>query len=98
MKKAKILKMIKICTIICAAITVVASFGDFILVHILNLMHNSEVISGTAGSSIGIIGGADGPTAIYITSGSASPPYAIIFGILTILGIGLQLFIKKMLF
>lgn len=95
MRKDKIFKVIIVCTIICAVITVVLSIGDFVLGHILNIILEGEVMPDAGGSSIGIIGGSDGPTAIFATTSPANPTFAVVFGALTVVGIVLQLILKK---
>lgn len=88
MKKEKVLKIIKIYTIICASITLISFAGNFIMKHIL-IINNSKKVS-----SIGIIGGADGPTAIFLTS---SGTYSIfgLFSILTTIGIVIYIYLRK---
>lgn len=46
-------------------------------------------------STIGIIGGADGPTAIYLSNSKSFPLISVIFMSLTIIGIMYLLFTKK---
>lgn len=88
MKKEKILKITKICTIICALITLISFAGNSIMKHILMISNSKEA------SSIGIIGGADGPTTIFLAS-SGSHSIVGIFGILTIIGIVIYTYLKK---
>lgn len=88
MKKEIILKITKICTIVCAVITLISFVGDFIMKHILVINNSKEA------SSIGIIGGADGPTTIFLAS---SGSYSIngMFGILTVIGIIIYMYLKN---
>ncbi len=46
-------------------------------------------------TSIGIIGGADGPTAIYLTSSIGGFGWAILGGLLVVAGVVLYFIIKK---
>jgi len=77
----KILKAIKVSTII---------FGIFALIGIvfnvgMGLFLRFQGLSQS--TSVGIIGGADGPTAIYLASNSGFPLFTIIATILTVIGI-----------
>jgi len=86
MKKEKPLKVrvITIFTVICALVTIFSAFSSPLLS--LFLSHKFNVDTRDA-ASIGIIGGADGPTAIFISGQSYSHLLTFIFALLTILGI-----------
>ncbi|EYE88068.1 hypothetical protein Q428_09995 [Fervidicella metallireducens AeB] len=83
MKKEKSIKMITIFTVICALVAFISLFSSYLLS--LYLSHKLNIDTREAGS-IGIIGGADGPTAIYLSGQSSSYLFTAIFALLTILG------------
>ncbi len=83
MKKEKIMKAIAILTIICGLLTFISLFSSYLLP--LYLSHKFNIDTRDAGS-IGIIGGADGPTAVYLSGQSSSHLFTAIFALLTILG------------
>jgi Na+-transporting methylmalonyl-CoA/oxaloacetate decarboxylase beta subunit len=91
-KKENFTKIVGILTIITTIITVIVVAFNF-LVHryILYKLHAniSEV------TSIGVIGGADGPTAIYVTNQSSANMIIVTFSLLSITGIAYQIFAKK---
>ncbi|WP_273479147.1 sodium ion-translocating decarboxylase subunit beta [Acetivibrio straminisolvens] len=83
MKKEKSTKMITIFTVICALVAFISLFFNSLLP--LYLSYKFKIDIRNAGS-IGIIGGADGPTAIYVSGQSSSHLFTAIFALLTILG------------
>ena len=83
MKKEKSTKMITIFTVICALVAFISLFFSSLLP--LYLSYKFKIDIRNAGS-IGIIGGADGPTAIYVSGQSSSHLFTAIFALLTILG------------
>ncbi|MEN2776854.1 sodium ion-translocating decarboxylase subunit beta [Acetivibrio clariflavus] len=83
MKKEKSTKMITIFTVICALVAFISLFFNSLLP--LYLSYKFKIDTRDAGS-IGIIGGADGPTAIYVSGQSSSHLFSAIFALLTILG------------
>lgn len=83
MKKEKSIKMITIFTVICALVAFISLFFSSLLP--LYLSYKFKIDIRNAGS-IGIIGGADGPTAIYVSGQSSSHLFTAIFALLTILG------------
>ena len=85
MRKDKFIKITKVCTIISAGITLIFSVGDIVLRYILNI--NKE--------TIGIIGGSDGPTTVFTTSSISQFTLAAFFGILTVIGLVVQVVLKK---
>ena len=93
MRKDIILKIIKISTIICGIIALVCGTSPFLLprlsASLLQISINKEA------SSVGIIGGADGPTAIFLTTSSPPFLYTTVFAILTAMGLVFQIIIKK---
>ena len=82
MVKGKSAKMVMIFTIISTAITLV-SIG-------FNLLTPQEA------SSIGIIGGADGPTAIYIAGRLSPHIFTGIFGFFSVVGMVYLFFTKRL--
>ncbi len=85
MKKEKSIKIkvIAIFTILCASISFISVFsGSFLSLY---LFYRFNIHTRDAGST-GIIGGADGPTAIFVSKQSSSYLFTVIFALLTILG------------
>jgi Na+-transporting methylmalonyl-CoA/oxaloacetate decarboxylase beta subunit len=84
MKKEKSTKMIAIFTVICALVSLISAFFSSLLP--LYLFYKFNMDTRSAGS-IGIIGGADGPTAVYVSGQSSSHLFSAIFALLAVLGI-----------
>jgi len=84
MKKEKSMKMITVITIICALIAFVSMFFSFLLPLCLSFMLNRNA---SDIASVGIIGGADGPTAIFLAGQAPTNLIAVIFTILALIGI-----------
>lgn len=68
MEKAKLTKVIKVITIITSIVTVLYLGFSFLIPIYLSYRLNIEA---SKVNSIGIIGGADGPTTIFLTSTSS---------------------------
>lgn len=64
MKNSTKAKVAKYCMFGSGVITVIIGMSDFIMRQIIKLKLNADISS--TSSSIGIIGGADGPTAIFL--------------------------------
>ncbi|PNT90320.1 MULTISPECIES: sodium ion-translocating decarboxylase subunit beta [Clostridia] len=92
MKKEKSIKMITIFTVICALVAFISLFSSYLLS--LYLSHKFNIDTRDAGS-IGIIGGADGPTAIYLSGQISSHWFTVVFTTLAILGIIYLIFAKN---
>ena len=92
MKKEKIMKAIAILTILCGLLTFISLFTSYLLS--LYLSHKFNIDTRDAGS-IGIIGGADGPTAIYLSGQISSHWFTVVFTTLAILGIIYLIFAKN---
>jgi Na+-transporting methylmalonyl-CoA/oxaloacetate decarboxylase beta subunit len=92
MKKEKSTKMITIFTVICALVAFISLFFSSLLP--LYLSHKFNIDTREAGS-IGIIGGADGPTAIYLSGQISSYWFTVVFATLAILGIIYLIFAKN---
>jgi len=92
MKKEKSTKMITIFTVICALVAFISLFSSYLLS--LYLSHKFNIDTRDAGS-IGIIGGADGPTAIYLSGQISSHWFTVVFTTLAILGIIYLIFAKN---
>jgi Na+-transporting methylmalonyl-CoA/oxaloacetate decarboxylase beta subunit len=91
-KKENFTKIVGILTIITTIITVISAVFNFLVPrYILYKIHanTSEM------TSIGVIGGADGPTAIYVTNQSSANMIIVVFELLSITGIAYQIFAKK---
>lgn len=77
-------KVIKLLTVICALVAVISVF----LTYILPLYLSHKFINDVTNSvSVGIIGGADGPTVVYLAKSSSTPWFTIVFAVLAILGV-----------
>ncbi|MGI6550402.1 MAG: sodium ion-translocating decarboxylase subunit beta [Syntrophomonadales bacterium] len=84
MKQRKRKKAITILTTISIIITLAGLAFDYVIPKYLTYRFNLDA---NTGSSIGVIGGADGPTAIFLT-GSLSPGITtIVFALLSMAGI-----------
>ena len=95
MNKEKFRKLITLLTFITSAITLACIAFNFALP-----LYISKKLNIHEASSIGIIGGADGPTSIYISNNSSSSPLlpyqnTLVFGILSIIGISYLLKTRK---
>lgn len=85
-------KVVGIITIISAVVTLVSELFYFILPLLLS--HSFQPTSGKQ-NSIGIIGGADGPTAIYIAHQPSLHMVTIIAAMITVAGIAYLLIKRK---
>lgn len=85
-------KVVKIATILCLVITMCSVLYKQLLLLYLSLKYRSDF---SDASAIGIIGGADGPTAIYVSNSNSFPLLSIIFMSLTMIGIIYLHFTKK---
>jgi len=85
MNNKSIKKLVFIFTVICGALALINTAYCYLLPMYLSYKFNTDLKSA---SSIGIIGGADGPTSIFVAS-SQSPKLNItaIFALLTVVGI-----------
>lgn len=84
MKKGKSKKVISILTVICALITLVCIFSDSLLKLYLSFRFKRNLMNA---GSVGIIGGADGPTAVFVAGKLSLHWFTAIFALLTVLGI-----------
>jgi Na+-transporting methylmalonyl-CoA/oxaloacetate decarboxylase beta subunit len=84
MKKEKSIKVIAVLTITFALIAFIAGFFSYILPFYLSYKSNMYINNV---DSVDVIGGADGPTAIFISSQFPFHLLTAIFGLLTIIGI-----------
>lgn len=85
------MKIITILTVLCGLFTFISISFPCLLQLYLSYKFNMDTKNA---SSIGIIGGADGPTAIYLSSQLSSRFFTAVFALLTILGI-IYLFVVK---
>jgi len=92
MEKKKSTKIVIILTIISTIITLVSVSFNFLMPLCLSYKLHGKV---DGASSIGIIGGADGPTAIYIASRLSPHVFTGIFGLFSIAGMVYLFFTKK---
>ncbi len=65
MKKSTKLKFLKVGMFVSGMLTIIIAMSDFILKQFIKLAFKVD-ISGNEAASIGIIGGADGPTSIFL--------------------------------
>mgnify|MGYP001419217730 CR=1 FL=1 len=77
-------KIVMVLTIFTSIITVVSVSWKFLMG--LYFQYKFNINTGDA-SSVGIIGGADGPTSIFLSGSPYSRLITVIFGILSMLGI-----------
>jgi Na+-transporting methylmalonyl-CoA/oxaloacetate decarboxylase beta subunit len=84
MNSIRIRKIVMVFTVLCVTVFVVSLAFNFLLPTYLSHKLNSDI---SGASSIGIIGGADGPTSILISGANFSLKYTAIYGILSIAGI-----------
>lgn len=91
--KKKILYAVKILTAISAVIALASVMFQLLLrIYISN---KYQLSNANAAASIGIIGGADGPTVIYVSDHSSFNLLTLIAVIITIAGIVFQILIKN---
>ena len=84
MKKQRLRKSISIFTAIAIVMTIISIGFNYLLPRYLAYKLNFKA---DEASSIGIIGGADGPTSIFLAAGQSSFYFNIIFLLLSIVGI-----------
>ena len=77
-------KVIKTITIISFIITTISGLVSFIVPLIKFNQFNMNLASH---SSVGVIGGADGPTSVFIAVKTPYPIITIIFGVISVIGI-----------
>ncbi|MDD2496557.1 MAG: sodium ion-translocating decarboxylase subunit beta [Desulfitobacteriaceae bacterium] len=91
-KRDKSTQVVFILTVIAAATTLVCAAADILIpMYLKYKFHSNEI----GADSVGIIGGADGPTAIYITSQFSSHLFTVIFALLTVTGVLYLIFKNK---
>jgi len=84
MSRQTLRKIVTIFTAICIVVTIICIGFNFVLPKYLAYKLNEGVRDA---STIGIIGSADGPTAIFITSQLPSYLFTVIFLVLSMAGI-----------
>jgi Na+-transporting methylmalonyl-CoA/oxaloacetate decarboxylase beta subunit len=77
-------KVVTTLTVIAAIITIISATYEFLLPMVLSVVLNFDTKDAV---SVGIIGGADGPTAIYITGGAPQRLITTVFALITVAGI-----------
>jgi len=92
LKNERINKAITILTIISVIVTLINLAYDFLLPLYLSYKLQTDL---REASSIGIIGGADGPTSIYLSSQQSPHVVTTIFALLSIIGIIYLIFHKR---
>lgn len=92
MKKQRLRKSISIFTAIAVLITIINIGFNYLLPKYLAYKLNFKV---DEASSIGIIGGSDGPTSIFVASGQSSYYFTIILLLLSIAGMLYLFFTRK---
>jgi len=92
MKVFKNKKVITILTIITTLITLISVSFNFFLRMYVSYRFN---IDSNNADSIGIIGGSDGPTSIFIAGKASSGSIIIVFAFLSIIGFVYLVFLKK---
>ncbi|MDR7856729.1 sodium ion-translocating decarboxylase subunit beta [Tissierella sp.] len=84
MKNQRLRKLITVFTVISILLTIISIGFNCLLPNYLAFKFNFKT---EEASSIGIIGGADGPTSIFLAAGQSSFYFTIIFLLLSIVGI-----------
>lgn len=84
MKNRKLRKLLTVLTVICALITVISLFFDILLSLYAWGKFNAYIKDS---NTIGITGGADGPTAIILAGKFTSWWISVVFAMFTVLGI-----------
>jgi Na+-transporting methylmalonyl-CoA/oxaloacetate decarboxylase beta subunit len=84
-------KFVMIFTVICGAAAAISLLYEYLLPLYLSYKFKTDL---SDASSIGIIGGADGPTTIFV-SGSVSPGVTALFAVLTVIGIVYLIIAKR---
>ena len=92
MKKENLTKIVGIFTILTTIMTLVSAIFNFLVNRYISYKLHADI---SKVDSIGIIGGSDGPTAIFVTSRSSTDLIIVIFALLSITGIAYQIFAKK---
>lgn len=85
-------KIIIVLTIISVIVTTISLSFDFLFRMYLQLRYKIDT---SDASSIGIIGGADGPTTIYISSKTDTVIMPVVFALLSVVGIVILIATKK---
>ncbi|WP_352420657.1 sodium ion-translocating decarboxylase subunit beta [Proteiniborus sp.] len=92
MDKRKLIKIVAIFTAITGIVTVIGLGFEYLLPIFLSFKLKREI---NHASSIGIIGGADGPTSIFLASQPSPHLFTGIFAFLTIVGVSVILIIRR---
>ena len=92
MEKGKFTKVFSMVTIVTTIITFTSvTVSSLIPVY---LSYKYHIYSSKVGS-IGVIGGADGPTAIFVTNQSSPHLFTIVFALISMVGIIYLILVKK---
>lgn len=86
-------KIIIALTVVTSVITIINASWKFIMR--LYIQYSFQIDTDNSASSIGIIGGADGPTAIFISGHQHSSIFTIIFALLSVAGVIYLLVTRK---
>ena len=86
-------KIIIVLTVVTSIITIVSASWKFLMR--LYIQYRFQIDTDNSASSIGIIGGADGPTAIFISGHPYSGIFTIIFALLSFAGVIYLLVTRK---
>jgi len=84
MKKERKVRVITVFTVLCGSIALICTFSKQLLALYLARKFNIDTKNA---SSVGIIGSADGPTAIFVSGQSFKHWFTAASSVLTILGI-----------
>jgi Na+-transporting methylmalonyl-CoA/oxaloacetate decarboxylase beta subunit len=91
MNNKTINKFVMIFTVVCGAAAAIGILYEYLLPLYLSYKFKTDL---SDASAIGIIGGADGPTTIYL-SGSVSPGITALFAVLAAMGITYLIIAKR---
>lgn len=84
--KRRYRKIIMVLTIVTSIITILSASWRFLMGLYFEYKFNININTGDV-SSVGIIGGADGPTSILLSGSPYSGLIAVVFGLLSVIGI-----------
>lgn len=90
--KKTMTKAVFILTLICGLITFICLMFSYILPLFLSHRYDMGVKNA---NTAGVIGGADGPTSVFVSGGSSFCWFAAAFAVLTLLGIIFLIINKK---
>jgi len=92
MRSKKIKKVVFLITVLSTIATIIGLTYDYLLPIYLSFKFHTDL---SDAASVGIIGGADGPTTIYVSSSQDSHLITAIFALLSIAGVTYLILTKR---